>query len=382
MLSILLRLNNIFMWFFYLFAFLFFLPLPTFAVDIISERLSIYGYSAFNFCISTKNKIGLGLPYECQSKGGSFAQALFAPFFEFEPFEKARFLSEIEMKYVPEFEIFGEIEAKKNQDKYEVEYDDKGAGKVLVEGFGEIDIAFAFFEYRFIDLLVFRAGRYLNPFGLYFEKRDAVPVYLFALLPSIYRKLPDIGTFIPLYNHGIQLRGELPFLGYVVQVANGRGSVANAIDRNADKAIGAHIFARVPGGKLTGSMIGGDFYTDKDFDNKRQTTFGGFALLSISEVGPGHLQLLGEMAYTRIAEVKAVAGYGLLGYSLTIQSFALTPYFITDGFAKIKAKVTNSIGGGLAFDYNTLRIKTQVLNVREKNGDSSIVFAFGIALAF
>lgn len=344
----------------------------------LSEEIKIYGYSSFNFCISTKDRIGLGLPFECQSKGGSFTQALLAPFLEFTPFERAKFLAEIEFKYAPEIEVFGEIKAKKKDGEFETEYEKKGADEVKVEGFGEIDIAYAFFEYEFIDLLSVRFGKYLNPFGLYLESRDASPVYLFILLPSIYRKLPSIGRFIPFYNHGIQLRGEIPYLKYAVQVANGRGSVANAIDVNADKAIGVHVSFQVPSGSFFGSRLGADFYTDKDFENERQTTFAGHLLLSFSG-----LHFINELAYTEIPNKKAIGGYSLLGYSFPVQSFQITPFLIVDSFAEVEQKATSSLGGGLTLDYNSLRIKSQILNIISgSDAKSSIVLAFGIALAF
>jgi hypothetical protein len=69
-------------------------------------------------------------------------------------------------------------------------------------------------------------------------------------------------NLIPPYNVGIQLRGEIPYLEYVVHVANGRGSAANVIDANPDKAIGVHLFGRVPSGIFQGSLLSFDFYTD------------------------------------------------------------------------------------------------------------------------
>ncbi len=143
---------------------------------IFSEKLNIYGYGLFDFCIASEGEFLPGLPVECR-KGGSFALFRVAPFLEFNITSRARALIQLQFDYASEFEIFGKIEAEKEEkegkEEWEVEFDPKGGKEVEHEGFGELDLPYVFFEYSFIDLLKIRAGKYLNPFGLIHERRDA-----------------------------------------------------------------------------------------------------------------------------------------------------------------------------------------------------------------
>jgi hypothetical protein len=116
---------------------------------IFSEKLNIYGYGLFDFCIASEGEFLPGLPFECR-KGGSFAQALFAPFLEFNITKRARVLTEIEFRYATKFEIFGEFKAKKEKtpegkEEWEIEADPRGGKEVKREGFGELDLPYVFF---------------------------------------------------------------------------------------------------------------------------------------------------------------------------------------------------------------------------------------------
>jgi len=383
--------------FIYSFILSFFLSLFSFARaqevgSLFSERLNIYGYGLFDFCIASEGEFLPGLPYECR-KGGSFAQVLAAPFFEFLITKRAKFLLEIELEYVPQYEIFGEIEAPKNvEDIKDIEFSTKGADKVLVEGFGEIDIAYAFFEYSFIDLLKIRLGKYINPFGLIFERRDASPSYPYLFVPMMYSKVADV-RIMPYYNAGIQLRGESAYLGYAIQVANGRGSVANIIDANPDKAIGVHVFGRMPDGVLEGSVIGFDFYTDKDFKDVRHNTFGGHSLLSIRNIGPGNIELWGEVAYytteTKDKTTKKVLSwYALLSYRYFIsENWSLLPYVMYDTFdLNLDEKndlISNIVFGLNVSPFSQLVLKLEFRNQRIQGEEKSRqIFGFGVAYAF
>ena len=264
-----------------------------------------------------------------------------------------------------------------------------------VEGFGEIDLAFAFFEYEFAEFLKIRAGKYLNPFGLLLERRDAQPTYLLLFLPQLYRqhKFP-LGNnkyisdrFMPPYNVGVQLRGEWNYIGYALQVANGRGAVANVIDKNQDKAIGVHVYAKAPWSRLFGSQIGADFYTDEKFDGTRLTTFAGHLILRVRKVGPGHITLLGEGALLQIPDknINAFSWYGLLSYSIPVASWELAPYVVFDFLDRntnMKDDEVQDIFGGLAVNPNPhLRIKLEV-HRQTSGAESGFVFGAGISYAF
>jgi len=353
---------------------------------IFSEKLNIYGYGLFDFCIASEGEFFPGLPVECR-KGGSFAKALFAPFLEFNITKRARVLTEIEFKYAPEFEIFGEVSgANGGTTEGSLETDTKGNDSVKIEGFGEIDLAYAFFEYEFTDILKIRAGRYLNPFGLILERRDAAPSYPYLFRPLLYEKVGKI-RIMPTYNVGIQLRGEIPYFGYVVHVANGRGSVANVIDANPDKAVGVHLFGRVPSGVLEGSLLGFDFYTDKDFDNVRHTTLGGHSILSISEIGPGKIQLWGEVAHYTKDKQKALSWYALLSYLWHISDdWSLLPYVMYDTLDPDLDKKDDTIGnivfGVNVSPFSQLVLKLEFRNLVQGKEKAKQIFGFGIAYAF
>jgi hypothetical protein len=355
-----------------------------------SEKLNIYGYGLFDFCIASEGEFLPGLPVECR-KGGSFAKALFAPFLEFNITKRAKVLSEIEIKWAPEFEIFGEVEAEKEKtpegkEEWEAEFDPKGGKDPKIEGFGEIDLAYAFFEYEFIDLIKIRAGKYLNPFGLILERRDAAPSYPYLFRPLLYEKVAKI-RIMPPYNVGIQLRGEIPYFRYVVHVANGRGSAANVIDANPDKAVGVHLFGRVPSGIFQASLLGFDFYTDKDFDNVRHTTLGGHSILSISEIGPGKIQLWGEVAHYTKDKQKALFWYALLSYLWHISDqWSLLPYVMYDTLDPDLDKKDDTLGN-IVFGVNVslfsqLILKLEFRNLVQVKEKAKQIFGFGIAYAF
>ena len=372
----------------------------------ISGKLSVYGFGMFDFCITQEDPSFIGGSFVECTKGGSFAQFLFTPFFDFQITERLRALLSMEVLYAPELEIFGEVKAEtegmkgevvypnENQVKSEnvekVEYNTKGYGDVLVEGFGEIDFQFVFIEYVFHQLAVLRAGKYLNPFGLWLEGRDAPIRYPFLHLPKIYQR---VNRFVPHYNVGIQLRGEMRFLKYAFQVGNGSGSVANVIDRNQDKALGGTISVKIPTEMFFGSLIGGSFYTDEDFaKGERATTYGGHILLNISKVLPGKISLIGEVAYRTTPGENWISYYISPGYNFYISTWAISPYLIYD-FADFNVDAENEgevthIGGGINFSpIPQLIIKTEVLvesgsKIREKEVKNNVIISGGISYAF
>jgi len=354
---------------------------------IFSEKLNIYGYGLFDFCIASEGEFLPGLPVECR-KGGSFAQFRVAPFLDFNITSKARALIQLQFDYAPEFEIFGKIEAEKEEkegkEEWEIEADPEGGKEVEHVGFGELDLPYVFFEYSFIDLLKIRTGKYLNPFGLIHERRDAFPTFPYLFHPFIYSE--DFKV-IPTYNVGIQLRGEIPYFVYVVHVANGRGSAANVIDANPDKAVGVHLFGRVPSGIFQGSLLGFDFYTDKDFDNVRHTTLGGHSILSISEIGPGKIQLWGEVAHYTKDKQKALSWYALLSYLWHISGdWSLLPYVMYDTLDPDLDKKDDTIGnivfGVNVSPFSQLVLKLEFRNLVQGKEKAKQIFGFGIAYAF
>jgi len=154
-------------------------------------------------------------------------------------------------------------------------------GPVHGEGdfIGNIYLAKAFLEYKYSDALLVRIGKFLSPFGIYNERHDATPTFLFTVLPKSVYGTSEIGKgrSFAAYATGIQLLGNL-FANdwearYQVYLSNGRGPNDSEKDNNSNKGVGWRFVVSPPIGDL---HIGTSFYTDLngDADNARQTTLG------------------------------------------------------------------------------------------------------------
>jgi hypothetical protein len=334
----------------------------------VSEKLSIYGFGAFHFCKTEKDDafISKRQSYlEC-SKGGSFAQWIMTPFFDFQITERLRALLSFELQYAPSFKFFSDEITKG-------------------EAFGKFDIHFAFIEYMFHQLATLRAGRFHLPLGLFGEAMHTPIYYPFLFLPKV-----QLGWF-PHYDTAIQLRGETSFLKYTFQVGNGQGVPGGIIDKNQDKSLLGTLFFRVPSGNLFGSLIGVSAYRYENSKTQKKTTvLLGHTLLNLLNVVPGKIQLIGEVSYKTENGTKSIGYYVVPNYTFSISKLAITPYIIYD-FAdydlddKGKGDVTY-IGGGINFSpIPQLIIKTEILHEsNNEKGDlkKQLIIGGGIIYAF
>ena len=147
---------------------------------------------------------------------------------------------------------------------------------------GKIYVGKAFLEYKYSDALLARIGIFLSPFGIYNERHDATPTFLFTFLPhSVYNKrelsFGVKGRLFAKQSTGIQVLGNLFAndwgVKYQIYLSNGRGPKESGEDNNTNKGLGWRIVISPPIEEL---HIGTSFYSDKNGNvyNARQTTLG------------------------------------------------------------------------------------------------------------
>ena len=146
-------------------------------------------------------------------------------------------------------------------------------------GRGHFEFEEVYGEYSYTDLLKFRVGSMLAPFGIYNEVRYITPLFATVVLPQMY-EMPmnyDIGTdkinsnFMPsspsVMMFGNHL-GDTTDIEYFLYISNGqRGS--NGRDENSNKGIGARL-------RITfqeNYKIGGSYYTIKNDLFRGSTNF-------------------------------------------------------------------------------------------------------------
>ncbi len=135
---------------------------------------------------------------------------------------------------------------------------------------GKIYMARAFLEYKYSDAALFRAGKFLPPFGIYNEMHDAAPAFLSTVLPfSVYGEhLDSAGRKTRLYAKyatGIWLLGSVPLHDWTFQYnfyfGNGRGRDPAEKDDNPDKGLGWRFLLTSPEQTI---KIGTSYYRDRN----------------------------------------------------------------------------------------------------------------------
>ncbi len=177
------------------------------------------------------------------------------------------------------------------------------------EQVGEMYIAKAYLGYRFSELAQLRVGKFLTPFGLYNERHDATPTFLFTSLPSsVYGKHlitqgnPSDRLFAKT-TAGIQFLGLLRagqwLIHYQTYLTNGRGPKPYEQDNNPNKAIGGR-FTITSFSQLSFGM---SLYRERNGDNYnvRMTSVSFEAEYDISAF---HLE--GEILSTSIEDIDSL----------------------------------------------------------------------------
>jgi len=162
----------------------------------------------------------------------------------------------------------------------EVEYE-HGISHKLDNMTGQIYVAKSFFEYKFSDALLVRAGKFMTPFGIYNERHDATPTFIFTVLPQSFYGEHTMSTgaksrIFAKSATGLQFRGVWNSAnwetGYQFYVTNGRGENPDERDDNPNKGVGARLTVAQSN---QGVLLGASFYSDRNGldGNARQTSY-------------------------------------------------------------------------------------------------------------
>lgn len=139
---------------------------------------------------------------------------------------------------------------------------------------GGIKVSRMWIEYTLSPALNFRAGKMLNPFGLYNLIHDASASYYAVDPPLMYLRFNFL-TGVPAqrliskYNTGVSVFGTVNLnnqgsqVEYDFGISNGRGTLSDGTDANQNKAIFGRLMYRPS--FLTGLQFGASYYTDKNF---------------------------------------------------------------------------------------------------------------------
>jgi len=209
--------------------------LPTARVGAIQihDRLSINGYSSFEFEIQLQNE-GAGDP------NGSFDADLFDLVLNFDVTERLRVAADLTWEH----------------------------GTATEDDRGNVAVEYAFGEYTLYDWLRFRAGKSFIHFGIYNEIHTAKPAFLSVKEPLSTNKNNKFGSqyrFYPRWGTGMAVLGDWSVddcrYDYIVQITNGDQEKTNPYeeDDNQAKAISARLRA-TPSEYL---RVGVSAYTDR-----------------------------------------------------------------------------------------------------------------------
>lgn len=264
---------------------------------------------------------------------------------------------------------------------------------------GNIYLAKAFLEYKHSDALLVRAGKFLSPFGIYNERHDATPTYLYSFLPqSIYgnqeQSFGGKGRLFAKHSTGIQLLGNLYWenmnLKYQVYLSNGRGPNESEKDNNSNKGIGWRIVFSPIGQELS---IGSSFYSDRNGNasNTMQTTVGfdaeyNFADAHIeAEYFIPQLEKVDEQGNPN-GKFRTVNGYYVLGaytFLERITPFVRFEQFDSDIDIKSNSETITTIGINYSITSSVfLKAETQLFSFQDSSLKKYELFVTSIAVAF
>ncbi|MDQ7054533.1 MAG: hypothetical protein Q9P14_17210 [candidate division KSB1 bacterium] len=265
--------------------------------------------------------------------------------------------------------------------------------------YGTIYLARAFFEYKFSDLLLIRAGKFLPPFGIYNERHDATPTFISTVLPfSIYgdhlNSVDKKGRLFSKFATGVWALGSLFVdtwqLKYNIYISNGRGPKPAERDNNPNKALGMRFVVVPPVDFL---QIGASYYADRDGNSydTRQVAIG----LDLNWIW-GNFELQSEMLLAKGERVDAEnrpngvflhsRGYYMQG-SYTLRD-RWTPFMRLDVFDRDTRIRRNEekhtiIGLNIAISYNVYtKAEVHFIDYVNPNQKDYELFIASVAVAF
>ena len=210
---------------------------------------------------------------------------------------------------------------------FHIEFD-HGVNTAVSNG-GDIIVEKSFIQYFHNDLLQFRFGKALTPFGYFNEVHDATPVFLsFGIPRTIYRQHERGGTsMFPKWTTGVNVLGVREYgntiVEYIFYVGNGENlpTVNDAEhDSNRNKAFGGRI-AIQPGEKTS---LAASFYSGEKAESASRLATSHTTWGLMFATGAGDLGALFEYASSDVGGTVDTGAYGQLSYTVNKQ---VTPYY-------------------------------------------------------
>lgn len=192
-------------------------------------------------------------------------------------------------------------------------------------GFGKVQLEYAFFEFTLSDIFKFRGGKTLTPFGLFNEVRDAAPAYMTVRIPTNLYSASKRGgfEFFPEYNTGLGLLGlyqigkndSVPYeIDYAFQLGNGEGLETTnpfSSDDNGNKSLSSRFNLHIKDTATIGlSFYTGDKAISETIDAVHNTISALFVLHNSA------LDIISEAARTEFAGTRETAVYVQVSYTI------------------------------------------------------------------
>lgn len=240
--------------------------------DEISDRISINGYSSFEFEARLGDE-GRGDP------NGSFDADLFDLVLNIQATDRLRIAADITWEH----------------------------GTATEDKRGNVGVEYAFSEYTIKNSIRIRAGKMFVPFGIYNEIHTAKPAYLTVKEPLSTNKNHKFGSelrFYPRWANGISVLGNVTVrsrpLDYIAQISNGEQEITNPYEEDDNRQKG--FAGRLRCVLTPGFRVGGSVYTDRltELDSDDEPTGSFTTLLSVGgqlEYNRGDLGLEVEYIY-------------------------------------------------------------------------------------
>jgi len=205
---------------------------------------------------------------------------------------------------------------------FELEIDNTGDRSFDDRSSGEFTLDDAYLKIDLADTMDVRFGKFTTPFGLWNTAQYADSTYLSARLPgrdSFYSRgaEPRLDThFSPRRTMGVWARGRWKNFDGDLYVCNGRTKLAQHVDDNNNKGIGARVTTKLkaPGFEKLNILYSG--YSDTTSTDTVSTEFQKNRTHAVSvDAQLGSWILVGEYANATRGPAHLEAAYAMVGYS-------------------------------------------------------------------
>ena len=177
----------------------------------------------------------------------------------------------------------------------------------LAERETEVDLAYAHLSYLLNDYVTVGGGKFVMPFGIFWERARAPWINKLPTMPLLYER-----NFIGEAGVGVQVRGGIPIgptkLNYAAYVINGpefrtnpsdlgRLGFGRGRDNNNNKAVGGRVgFLPIPELEIGASLLAGRTGNSGPLEDRADSVIYGFDVSYGREIAAikGRLELRGE----------------------------------------------------------------------------------------